>query len=138
MQTWLALKAHIAQTVGLDRDALLLAASLAALLVAALILRRPLSSPRPWLLVLALCLADEFASAAVAGAIQEGTIAIAWRDVVLVMAIPTVLLLATRYLPLLTTPEQRPLRIVVPLPAQRRRAPPSDIVDAEFEEVADS
>lgn len=131
METWLAAKNLITAEVGLERDALLFAVSIAALLLAALITRRPLSSFGPWLTVLALSIVDELISAARPGASIAGSL----RDVLLVMAMPTVLLLLTRYLPTLMVSHSPPLRIMLPL----RGAPPArkpTIVDAEYEEVS--
>jgi hypothetical protein len=133
VETWIAFKALAASWVGLDRDALHLAGSILAILFVALITRRPLSSTRPWLLLFALVVVDEIASAALDGTLGRETFDASWRDVVLVMAIPTILLVLTRFVPALMAEENRSLRVLLPLPAERGRKP--EIVDAEYEEV---
>lgn len=116
---------------GLDRDALHVVAAIPILLLAALIVRRPLSSVLPWLTVLVLCVADELVS----GSRPGGSLPASLRDIMLVMTMPTVLLILTRYLPALMVPHTRSLRILLPLRGQPP-APKPAIVDAEYEEVS--
>lgn len=57
---WLEIKVWLEQATRLDMDALHIYAGLLLQIALALVLRRPLSSPIPWLAVLAATLANEY------------------------------------------------------------------------------
>jgi hypothetical protein len=99
---WHQVKAWLEHAVGLNMDALHVYVGLAILLLTALVLRRPLKSPIPWLVLLALELANEYydwtyeiwpgPDRAIQAA--EGV-----RDIWNTMAVPTLLLVASRWFP---------------------------------------
>lgn len=95
---WLQIKYEIATTTGLAQDALHVHAGILVMLAAALVMRRPVSSPWPWLVVLLIELANEAidltnympGSRSIG---EGGTI----RDIWNTMLAPTILWLAARY-----------------------------------------
>lgn len=97
---WHQIKQCISDYSGLHMDALHVHGAIFGLLAAALLLKRPLSSPWPWLIVLAATLANEWFDLAYEiwptrnGQYQESI-----KDVWNTMLAPTVLLIATRYCP---------------------------------------
>lgn len=99
---WHQIKQCISDYSGLHMDALHVHGSILGLLAAALLLRKPLSSPWPWLVVLVAALANEWFDLTYeiwptrAGQYQESI-----KDIWNTMLAPTVLLLAVRYLPCL-------------------------------------
>ena len=104
---WHQVKDWLEHAIGLNMDALHVYVGLAILLAVALVLRKPLRSPIPWLVLLALELANEyydwtydFWTGPGGRAIQaaEGV-----RDIWNTMAVPTFLLLASRFFPGLFT-----------------------------------
>lgn len=56
---WIDVKEWLEASIGLHEDALHIHAGLVCLLAAALLVRRPLASPVPWLILLVLALANE-------------------------------------------------------------------------------
>jgi len=101
---WHHIKDMIEQASGLDMDSLHVHAGVLGQMAAALLLRRPLRSLVPWLLVLAAVTANEIydynyeiwrdRDAQLAGGIRD-----AWNT----MLLPTLILLAARFYPRLFT-----------------------------------
>ena len=97
---WHQIKHLLEAGSGLDMDALHVHAGVALQLAAALVLRRPLSSPWPWLAVLAVELGNEYYDWTYEvwptrdEQFMEGV-----RDVWNTMLIPTVILVLARWLP---------------------------------------
>ena len=100
MVSWHGGKLFIEHAVRIDHDALHVIVGVLLWVVLALILRRPLTSARPWLWVLAFILWNETVDLWIEHwpkpAMQYGEGA---RDVVLTMFLPTVLMLAARARP---------------------------------------
>jgi hypothetical protein len=97
---WYAVKLWLEHATGLDMDALHVHAGVALQLLFALILRRPLSSPWPWLGVAAAEALNEYNDLAVEAWPQRGIqIAEGARDYWNTLLIPTLLLLLCRYAP---------------------------------------
>lgn len=132
---WIALKAAILGFVDLDRDAGHVVASVVALVVLAFALRRQIWSWLPWSSLLLLELLNEVASASADGILEEWELRGSLGDVLLVMALPTLLLAACRMVPGIVTSRTTILKPVPELPQSPRRRG-ADIVDAEFEEVS--
>jgi hypothetical protein len=105
---WEVAKAAVEEWSGLHRDALHIYAALLIQLCSALVLRRTLASPWPWLVVLAFALGNEwldvYRDRVVEGWEKAGAIHDLWNT----MLAPTVLLLAVRFAPRLTTTRVRP------------------------------
>ena len=136
MQEWIAFKDLIVASGGVDRDALHVFAAVAGQIAVAVLLRRPLSSLLPWLAVLVIELGNEAATALADGRIKDWERAASLRDLLLVMALPTLLFILCRFAPRLVAaappPAKRP-RLLFPV-GQRRE---DEVIDAEFEEVAE-
>ena len=97
---WHDAKLIFDSVTGLSRDALHVLAGVAGQVAAALIVRRPISSPAPWLVVLFAAAANEWAD------LQHELWpdrAVQWsesiKDVLLTLLLPTLLLCLTRWLP---------------------------------------
>lgn len=116
--SWNERKLFFEQSVSVSPDVLHLIAGVVILLVSALLLRKPVSSRWPWLVVLLFtCLneaIDLWISQWPSPGVQFGESA---KDVVLTMLLPTVLLVTARKLPQLYRPESRP---------EQARAPGTD------------
>jgi hypothetical protein len=93
------LKIAVEAATGLSRDALHIYAAVAAQLLAALLLRRSLAHPLPWLCALAVTVGDEW--------VEEGGSAIEVHDVLTAMLLPTLLLLLTRVAPALMAAREK-------------------------------
>ena len=108
---WFALKQWLSLTTGLGMDALHVHAGVLLQILAALLLRRRLSSPLPWLLVLILVLANEYHDYGYEiwrdRVAQRGE---AMRDTWNTMLLPTLLLLLARYAPRLIAAPDAPTR----------------------------
>ncbi|TFI58679.1 hypothetical protein E2493_08565 [Sphingomonas parva] len=132
VQYWLDLKTLLIGKSGLDGDTLRVLASLPLHLLCALLLRRPIASLWPWLLLLLVAGGNEVGSAYVDGGLDRAEIRAGARDVALMVALPTMLLLAAHVR--LLFPHPRPARTTIQFaaPAPPRAEP---IVDAEFEEI---
>ena len=103
---WHQLKEWLEQTSGLDMDALHVYAGVLLQLFAALLLRRSLRSPIPWLIVLAAVLANEvydYNYDVWAGPERALQRAEGIKDVWNTMLLPTLLLLLARFRPQLLT-----------------------------------
>ena len=129
MQEWITIKSAIVGSLGLDSGAAHVLASFVALVALAILFRRPLSSLLPWLGVLVLELANEAATGFADGALEDWELASSIRDVPLVMALPTLVLLSHRFAPQLAG---RTYPKLEPIPQEKRR---DEVIDAEFEEV---
>ena len=132
MQDWVLAKHAIVAWMGLDPDALVVLASLLVALLAALATRRPLSNGVPWLVALALGLADEAAGIVAGPAAAGAGLAGAGRDLALFMAVPTLLMGVGRFLPHLLSP--RPDRRILIPAVWEKKAP---VVEAVFRENAE-
>ncbi|MGZ8348530.1 MAG: hypothetical protein ACXWU2_00770 [Allosphingosinicella sp.] len=132
MQEWIVVKESVATWTGLDHDALQLLAALPLSLGAALVLRRPLSHFAPWLTVLFVGIANEAVSGFADGAFEAAELGQSQQDLLLLMALPSVLFLIARYFPAMLTRKTTDSGIVVPLSQNWRR---HAIVDAEYEEI---
>jgi hypothetical protein len=104
MNVWYEAKQLLQHFAGISMDALHILVGVVAFIIFAMLLRRPLSSWLPWLLVLALTLVNEASDLWLeqwpSPGMQYGESA---RDVVLTMVLPTLLLVAVRRLPRLFT-----------------------------------
>ena len=129
MQDWILAKHAFVGWVGIDRDALVVLASLLFAFGAALAARRPLASGLPWLLVIALGLLDQGVSALTLNSGTAPSLLDAGRDLALFMAAPTLLTLVGRFLPQLVSP--RPDRRILIPAVWEKKAP---VVEAVFRE----
>ena len=134
MQHWVDFKDLIVGSSGFDRGSLHVLASVPLQVVCALLLRRPITSFWPWLLVLALAVVNEAASGYADGRLEDWEIPGSLRDLLLVMALPTFLAIALRLRPLSPAGRRPPPSRTLPmLPVSA--SPREIIVDAEFEEI---
>ena len=105
MWTWEQWKHFIETSVAFSHDALHVLVGVLVLLAAALVLRRPISSWRPWLVVLLLIFLNEFADLTFNRwphpAVVRGE---SMRDFLLTMFLPTVLMFTVRWSPRLFAP----------------------------------
>jgi hypothetical protein len=105
---WEVAKAAVEAWSGLHRDALHIYAALLIQLSSALLLRRTLASPWPWLAVLACALANEWLDVRRDERIEDWEKAAAIHDLWNTMLAPTLLMLAVRFVPRLTTARRPP------------------------------
>ena len=99
---WFELKNWLELSTGLDRDSLHIYAGVGVQLAVAVILRRSLASPIPWLFAVCVALANEyhdysFISVASSGAQQAYDEAV--RDIWNTLLLPSVLWLIARFFP---------------------------------------
>jgi hypothetical protein len=101
---WLELKDYLSLATGLSEDSLHIYAAVIVQVAAALLLRRSVASPWPWLCVLATIVANEYFDIALYRE-QYGTELEQWQitggiqDLWNTMLLPTILLLLCRYAP---------------------------------------
>lgn len=99
-QFWNEWKLFFERSISFSQDSVHVIVGVLLMLGAALLLRKPVSNWRPWLVVLVFTCINEFADLWVD---QWPTPGIQWgesaKDVLLTMMVPTVLLLSTRFLP---------------------------------------
>ncbi|HMC91561.1 MAG TPA: hypothetical protein VKI45_03785 [Allosphingosinicella sp.] len=103
---WHQAKEWLEHAIGLNMDALHIYFGLGILVAAALILRRPLRSPLPWLVLLLLELGNEYYDWTYEvwpGPERQIQAAEGIRDIWNTMAVPTFLLVASRWFPSLFT-----------------------------------
>lgn len=103
---WHQVKAWLEHAIGLNMDALHVYFGLVILIVAALVLRRSLKSPLPWLVLLVLELANEYYDWTYEvwpGPERQIQAAEGIRDIWNTMAVPTFLLVVSRWFPRLFT-----------------------------------
>lgn len=106
---WLQFKDYLSHATGLHEDALHVYAAILVQLVAAAFLRRPISHPLPWLIVLAALVVNEAIDLREPGKpIEQWQIAGGLRDLLNTMALPTLLLVVARYVPSLVTGAGKP------------------------------
>lgn len=96
---WNALKDLAADSSGLSKDALHIVAGVAGQLLVAAVLRRSVASPWPWLAVLAGELANEYYDLHREIWTDKPMWPESLKDVLVTMAVPTLLLIAARYAP---------------------------------------
>ena len=100
MWSWYDTKQLVERSIAFSSDALHVLTGVVVLLTAALVLRRPISSWRPWLVVLALISLNEMIDLKFdhwpGRAAQYGE---SVKDMILTLALPTLLLLAARLAP---------------------------------------
>ncbi|HEX8193625.1 MAG TPA: hypothetical protein VF552_12080 [Allosphingosinicella sp.] len=96
---WYSVKLAVVEQTALSRDALHILFGLAGQLLVALVIRRSIAHPVPWFAVLLFELANEYYDLAredwTDRAMWPGTV----RDLLVTMAIPTILLILTRVAP---------------------------------------
>jgi hypothetical protein len=115
---WVQFKDYLSEITDLDQDALHVYAAVLIQLFAALVLRRSLAHPLPWLCVLVSLLLNEAVDLGrTEGAVQQWQVLGGLRDMLNTMALPTILLLLARYAPALLT-----ARAAAPVPGN----PPED------------
>lgn len=97
---WFHLKLWLVATSGLHMDALHVHAGILCQIVAALLLRRSLASPLPWLVVLVAVLANEYYDYAFeVWPDRSMQLAEAFRDSWNTLLVPTLILLLVRFVP---------------------------------------
>jgi hypothetical protein len=101
-------KAAVATWTGLERDALHIYVALIIQLASAALLRRSLASPWPWLIVLAVALANEWLDIFRDDLVEDWEKAGSLHDLWNTMLLPTLLLAAARFAPRLLTGAQAP------------------------------
>ena len=116
---WYGVKEFLEQFTGLDMDSLHVHAGVLGQLAAALVLRRSLRSPIPWLLVLAAAIANEaydfqYEIWVDRGAQLDGGL----RDIWNTMLLPTVLMAAARFYPRLLAGAPAPAPDSAPDPGE--------------------
>jgi hypothetical protein len=127
---WVSIKGSILAWAGIDSGAAHILASVLALLALAALLRRPFWSWLPWFAILILELLNEALTGLADGMIEDWELAGSLRDLLLVMAMPTILLLICRLAPGLVAPAPPSLKVSSPTVRSR-----DEIIDAEFEEL---
>ena len=101
---WARLKIYLSELVGLDQDALHIYVAVLIQFAAALLLRRSIAHPLPWVCLLILLLVNEALDLFLpGGAIRSWQILGGIEDFWNTMALPTALLLLARYAPSLMT-----------------------------------
>ena len=134
VQDWIELKDLIVASFGLDRGTLRVIASVPLHALLALIIRRPLTSSLPWLILLVLALANEASDGFSDEILEDWELAASLRDLLLTMVLPTFLALACR-IRVLHPARREAQRSSQLVPMWSNRDEP--IIDAEFEEIAD-
>lgn len=103
---WISLKAELVQATGLQRDALHIYGAVLLQALCALLLRRTLAHPLPWLVALIASVANEWTDLTAETWPGDFRTMQYWEsihDIVNTVALPTVLLIAVRYVPRLFT-----------------------------------
>lgn len=131
VQEWISLKSFILWWTGVDSGAAHVLASVFALVAVAAVIRRPLWSWLSWFAVLILEIINEAATGLADGVLEEWELVGSLRDVPLVMAMPTLLLLICRLAPQMVAPES-PATELSPAVDQPR----DTIIDADYEELS--
>ena len=109
---WFEIKNWLELFTGLDRDSLHIYAGVAVQLVVAVVLRRSVASPIPWLFAAVVALGNEYSdytSATVTLGVRQELYDEAVRDIWNTLLLPSVLLLIARFRPqwLTGTPDGR-------------------------------
>lgn len=134
MDEWVAFKGAITAATGLDHGVLNVLGSFVLCILAAWIWRRPLSHGLPWLSVLIAAVFNELASGLADGTYEAWEVAATWRDLFMVMILPTALLIVCRYAPQIFC-SRIDRQFIVPLGKNPRR---HDVIEADFHEVGRS
>jgi len=101
---WVQFKDYLSQVTELSQDALHIYAAILVQFVAAIVLRRPIAHPLPWLFLLAFLLVNEAADLRQPGRpVEEWQVLGSIQDLWNTMLLPTVLLLLARYAPAVMT-----------------------------------
>lgn len=102
--TWVDFKLYLSEILGLTQDALHVYVAVLLQLGAALVLRRSLASPLPWLIVLASLLLNEWVDLRGSGdPIERWQVLGGLKDIWNTMALPILLWLIARFSPSLLT-----------------------------------
>ncbi len=99
---WYEIKFWLAEFTGLDRDSLHIYAALLIQLSVALVIRRSVAHPLPWLAVLLAALVNEFSdyiNVAPVDSFIEPFMRELFSDIANTMALPTILLIVARFWP---------------------------------------
>ena len=96
---WMGVKDGIEAATGLSRDALHVYAAFLAQLTAALLIRRSLAHPLPWLCVLLLAIANEYADIHRDDLVEDWELPASQHDLWNTMLLPSVLLVVARFAP---------------------------------------
>ena len=133
---WQAAKQGLVTWLAPERGAAHVIASVIVLVGLALLMRRPISSAWPLIGVFVMITAHEAVSGYADGLLEAWEIAGSFRDILLVMALPTLLLLVSNLAPATFVRRTIETRIAEreEFVAQARQA--DDIIEVEFEEVA--
>lgn len=105
---WEQIKAAISLWTELERDALHIYAAILLQIGSAVLLRRSLASPLPWLMVLAAALSNEVLDAWRDSMFEPWERAAALHDLWNTMLLPTVMALLVRFAPRLLVRERAP------------------------------
>ena len=104
MESWITLKAMMSGWLDGNNLALVIMAAVMIQFVTAIALRRGLTHPLPWATALAAVATNELLSMVADRHILKGEEIRALRDIAVGMAVPTLLILTTRYHPIMFTP----------------------------------
>ena len=108
---WYQVKLFLEHASGISLDALHILVGFAVFLLAAQFLRRSVTSPLPWLMTLLLALGNEAHDLMIELWPDLGSqLGEAAKDIILTMALPTLVMLAARWRPALFSGEPAPLR----------------------------
>lgn len=108
MGSWYDTKHFVEQSVAFSSDSIHVVTGVVIQLIAGLLLKKPISRWRPWLVVLALILLNEFIDLQFDHWPQRSMqLGESMRDIILTMTLPTILLLATRIAPRLFSSTRR-------------------------------
>ena len=122
--SWNETKDLLERSIAFSCVSLHVIAGVGGLLAASLILRRPVSSARPWILVLALAMLNELLDLWIDRWPQPGMqFGESVRDLLLTMALPTLLLFSSRHLPQIYARRREPA--LPPTGEEGSTSPPS-------------
>lgn len=108
MRWWMETKTYVEHSITFSSDSLHVMGGVVVLLASAILLRKSLSSGGPWLVVLALTCLNEFIDLRFPQWRDPGmNYAESAKDLMLTMALPTLLLISARLFPLLWNPGRR-------------------------------
>lgn len=133
LSNWFEIKNLAIALAGGERLALVIIGAVVAQGLIALSLGRRFSSAVPLVAVLILLAANEIVTIANDRYVDDAELMESARDLILAMALPTLLFFASRFLPRLF---RTPVDVHAPPPRDRYALPrPTDVEDVEFEEV---
>jgi len=100
MWSWAEWKLFFERSVSFTTDSMHVISGVVIMLLTAVIIRRPISDWRPWLLVLLLALFNEFSDLWIERWLHPGRqLGESVKDVLLTLALPTLLLFSARLMP---------------------------------------